>query len=188
MLLQERGDDERDLGVGQTQGNPVLPAVPQQRLLDILASGPPEDVVVELAHLLPHRPVQSGGPVLPLLQHVGVDEAGYPGDQGQHVVQDHRLVLYQPLHHPEVRPNIRLEDVRLSLSPARTGPSFVFPFRSVAVLVLPSRALSCQVLTPGDLGFDTLEDGRLGHPGNVRRHELQLLPVQVLHQGAGHHY
>ena len=180
VLLQQGGDDERDLGVGEAQRHPVLPSVPQQGLLDILARGPPEDVVVELAHLLPHRPVQSRRPVLPLLQHGGVDEAGDPGDEGEDVVEDHRLVLYQSLHDPKVRANIRLEDVRFGLSLA----SLVFPFRSIPVLVLLTQTRA--VLAPSYLRLDALEDGRLGHPGHVRRHELQLLSVQVLHQGAGH--
>lgn len=187
VLLQEGGDDERDLGVGQAQRHSILPSVPQQRLLDVLTRGAPEDVVVELPHLLPHGPVQSGGAVLPLLQHGGVDEAGDPGYEGEDVVEDHRLVLYESLHDSKVRPNIRLEDVRFCLGPPRAGASFVFPFRPITILVLSSgQALALGVLGPSDLRLDTLEHGGLGHPGNIRRHELQLLSVQVLHQGAGH--
>ena len=54
VLLEEGGDDQRHLGVGQAQRDPVLVSVPEERLLDILTSRPPENVVVELAHLLPH--------------------------------------------------------------------------------------------------------------------------------------
>ena len=47
-------------------------------------------------------------------------DCSHLGHDGQHVVQQHGLLLYQPLHHAEVRPPVRLEHVGL-LAPA-LGP------------------------------------------------------------------
>ena len=179
VLLQEAGEDQRHLGVSQAQGDPVLVPVPEERLLDVLACRPPENVVIELAHLLPHSTVQSRGPVLALLDHAGVDQAGHSGHEAEHVVEEDGLVLDESLHHSKVRPHVRLEHVGLPLSAARAGAGLIFPFGAVAVFVLAGR----HVVGAGNLRLHSLKHGGDRHPGHVSRHELQLLPVRVLHDG-----